>query len=65
MVGEKHIVGAVVMGDQTLSRPVQHIVSQRLDISSIRPSLLAAGADLSSIIVKYWIEFNKQAVHYS
>jgi len=63
MVGEKHIAGAVVMGDQTLSRPIQHIVSQKLDISSIRPSLLEKGADLSAIIVKYWTDFNNQAVH--
>lgn len=62
MVGEKQIVGAVVMGDQTLSRPVQHIVSQKLDISSIRSSLLNPGADLSTIIAKYWTDFNKQAI---
>jgi NAD(P)H-nitrite reductase large subunit len=62
MVGEKHIVGAVVMGDQTLSRPVQHIVAKRLDISSIRQSLLTPGADLSDIIAKYWTDFNKQAI---
>lgn len=62
MVGEKHIVGAVVMGDQTLSRPVQHIVAKKLDISSIRQSLLTPGADLSDIIAKYWTDFNKQAI---
>jgi len=54
MIGEKVIVGAVVMGDQTLSYPLQHLIANRMDITPIRSELLAPGADISAILVKYW-----------
>ena len=62
MVGEKYILGAVVMGDQTLSLPIQGLVKNQVDISSIRAQLLAAGADLSSILAAYWTRINVQTI---
>lgn len=48
LVGERQLVGAVVMGDQLLSRPLLDLVGQCVDISAARPELLhpaqAAGA---------------------
>jgi NAD(P)H-nitrite reductase large subunit len=38
-VGECTIEGALVMGDQTWSRPLQRLVGDRVDISAIRPAL--------------------------
>jgi NAD(P)H-nitrite reductase large subunit len=61
MIGEKHIVGAVVMGDQTLSYPIQHIIAKRVDISSIRSALLAPGANFSEVLVNFWTVFSRQA----
>jgi NAD(P)H-nitrite reductase large subunit len=49
-VAEKTLRGALVMGDQTLSRPLQHLIADQVDISSIRPALLAPDADLTKII---------------
>jgi NAD(P)H-nitrite reductase large subunit len=40
-VGERTIVGALVMGDQTWSRPLQRLVGSRVDITPIRPQLLS------------------------
>lgn len=40
VLGEDRIVGAVVMGDQALSRPLQHMVRERVDIRWVRDRLL-------------------------
>jgi NADPH-dependent 2,4-dienoyl-CoA reductase/sulfur reductase-like enzyme len=44
LIGERHIVGALVMGDQTWSRPLQRLIDGRADVSPIRPSLLGDGS---------------------
>jgi NAD(P)H-nitrite reductase large subunit len=41
MLGERTIIGALVMGDQTLSRPLQRLIAAEADISPIRDALLA------------------------
>jgi NAD(P)H-nitrite reductase large subunit len=43
VVGERRIVGAVVMGDQTWSHPLQRLIVAQADIAPIRPALLAEG----------------------
>ncbi len=59
MVGEKHLLGAVVMGDQKLSFPIQNIIAKHMDITSIRSNLLAAGAPIADILVNYWTDVNE------
>jgi NAD(P)H-nitrite reductase large subunit len=54
LVGQNTLVGALVMGDQTLSRPLQHLVNQKVDITSIRQDLLTPGASLADILVEFW-----------
>ena len=54
LVGEKRVFGAVVMGDQTLSYPLQKIVSEGIDISSIREKLLAPDARIGDVVVELW-----------
>lgn len=53
MVGEKHILGAVVMGDQKLSRPLQSLVAQKTDITPIRAQLLAPNAPIADILAAF------------
>ncbi|MGZ6347387.1 MAG: NAD(P)/FAD-dependent oxidoreductase [Anaerolineales bacterium] len=53
MIGEKNLVGALVMGDQKLSDPIQELISSQVDISSIR-NLLIPGAPLGQIIMDFW-----------
>ena len=43
-VGRRTIVGAVVMGDQSWSRPLQELIAAQADISPIRDALLAEGS---------------------
>ncbi len=45
LVGERRLVGAVVMGEQTWTRPLQRLIVAGADISPIRSALLAGGAE--------------------
>ncbi len=54
MVGEKTLLGAVVMGDQALSSPLEKIILNRVNISSIRDLLLAPDANISDVLAGFW-----------
>ena len=54
MVGEKTLIGAVVMGDQTLSSPLEKIILNKVNISSIRDRLLAPNANISDVLAGFW-----------
>jgi NADPH-dependent 2,4-dienoyl-CoA reductase/sulfur reductase-like enzyme len=60
VVGEKHILGAVVMGDQTLSYPIQQMVSESSDISSIRGQLFDSIKPISEVILDFWIKRSEE-----
>ncbi|HMU92551.1 MAG TPA: FAD-dependent oxidoreductase [Anaerolineales bacterium] len=57
MVGETTLIGAVVMGDQTISAPLQRIVRDRMDITSMRDKLLARDAKIADVIVDFWSKY--------
>lgn len=54
LVGEKTLLGAVVMGDQKLSYPLEKIISNKMDISPIRERLLTPNARLGDIVADFW-----------
>lgn len=54
LVGGKTLLGAVVMGDQKLSLPLQRIVSEGIDISPIRDRLLSPDARIADVIADFW-----------
>lgn len=54
LVGENSLLGALVLGDQKLSRPLQHIVGQRADISPVRDRLLSHSSPLGDVIADFW-----------
>jgi NAD(P)H-nitrite reductase large subunit len=54
LIGEDRVIGAVVMGDQKLSAPLQKIVEQKIDISSIRDKLLIKDVKVADVIVDFW-----------
>ena len=54
LVGEKTLLGAIVMGDQKLSFPLQKIISNHMDISPIRERLLAPHAKIGDIVAEFW-----------
>jgi NAD(P)H-nitrite reductase large subunit len=57
MVGEKTLLGAVVMGDQTISAPLQRIVRDGMDITSMREKLLARDAKIADVVVDFWSKY--------
>ena len=60
LVGEKTLLGAIVMGDQKLSFPLQKIVSGNMDISPIREKLLMTNAKIGDVIADFWATCNSR-----
>lgn len=54
LLGKQQMLGAVVMGDQTLSRPLTRIVIERVDITPIREQILQPGAPLGDLVADFW-----------
>jgi hypothetical protein len=42
------------MGDQSLSRPLEELIAQQVDISEMRALLLAPRADARAVIGRFW-----------
>ena len=56
-LGERTILGAVVMGDQALSVPLQDLVGARADVSAITMSLRERAAAVADIVTEFWQEW--------
>jgi NAD(P)H-nitrite reductase large subunit len=56
LVGDIHLVGALLMGDQTLSRAIHHLIVDQIDITPIREKLVTPGNSITDIIADYWAE---------
>lgn len=54
LVGPQTLIGAVVMGDQTLSRPLQHLIARRVDIRPIRQHLLQPRIRMADLLADFW-----------
>jgi NADPH-dependent 2,4-dienoyl-CoA reductase/sulfur reductase-like enzyme len=57
LVGEKTLLGAIVMGDQKLSFPLEKIISGNVDISPIREKLLTPNAKVGDIVADFWTSY--------
>lgn len=62
LVGEKRLLGAVVMGDQKLSFPLEKIISDGMDISPIRERLLAQKERVGDVISEFWLHKKSEQV---
>lgn len=54
LVGRERIMGALLMGDQSLSLPLQDLIRERVDVTPVRDHLLSPERHLSSVITNYW-----------
>ena len=59
-VGERTLAGAVVMGDQSLSFPLQDLIQARADVGNIAADLKAAGASITELVEGRWREWREQ-----
>ena len=62
LIGEKALVGAVVMGDQTLSTPLQKLISGKVDISPIREKLMARDAKIADVVIDFWKKWSSSQI---
>ncbi len=60
IIGEENILGALVMGDQTLSRILCHLIANRVNITTIRDLLLDDDTDLVRVIDEFWRNGSRQ-----
>ena len=60
LVGERTLLGAIVMGDQKLSLPLEKIISEKVDISLIREKLLTPQARIGDVIADFWATCNSR-----
>lgn len=61
MVGERSIVGALVMGDQTWSRPLQRLVMARADITPIRKVLAKGGESALTRLAEFYQQWERDS----
>jgi NAD(P)H-nitrite reductase large subunit len=54
VVGDNTIAGALVMGDQSWSRPLQQLILAKADITPIRSALLAGGAAALAQLAQFY-----------
>jgi NAD(P)H-nitrite reductase large subunit len=53
LVGERTLIGALVMGDQTWSRVLQRAITAKLDITPIRAALMSGGPEALSHLARF------------
>lgn len=65
LIGQRTLLGAIVMGDQTLSQPLHHLILHQADITSVREQLLQPNAPLADILADLWSERKKDYANIS
>ena len=60
MVGEKTLLGAIIMGDQKLSPVLETLIRDRVDIGVVRDRLLSPGAEVVEVLSNFWSEWRRQ-----
>lgn len=61
LLGEKTLLGAIVMGDQKLSWPLQKMIVGAADISPIREQLMKPNAPVADLIADFWVNWRENA----
>ncbi len=59
LVGETTLLGAVLIGDQTLSEALQNMILGQIDILAIREQLLACQPDLPQLLASFWTDWRQ------
>lgn len=61
LIGEKKLIGALLMGDQMLSLPLQKMIAGGADIAPIREKLMAPDAPIADLVADFWVVWRKKA----
>ena len=60
LLSKNVILGALVMGDQTLSRPLRELIANRVDVSSISDRLRLPDVPVAETIINFWLSWSRQ-----
>ncbi len=60
MLGDRRILGAVLMGDQSLSQPLEDLVANNVDVSEIRNVLVQNHDAMGPAILGFWNQWRQQ-----
>ena len=61
VVGERTIAGALVMGNQSWARPLQRLITAKVDITPIRPALVGGGPEALKKLAEFYHHWEKTA----
>jgi hypothetical protein len=62
LIGEKTLIGALIMGDQTLSTPLQKLIAGKADISPIRGQLMVRDARIADVVADFWKQWSSSRI---
>jgi NAD(P)H-nitrite reductase large subunit len=65
VLGERTLLGALLMGEQTLSLPLQELISRQVDIMPIRAQLLHPDAPLGEVLMDFWLNLSIDRKNYA
>ncbi len=66
ILGENHVIGGLVMGDQEMSRTVQFLVGNQVDIGSIRQRLLQGEDSIEAVLSDFMAQRrNEEGMQYA
>ncbi len=54
------LIGALIIGDQSLADPIRYLVEHEINIQGMRPELEAGGDILRQTLLRYWQQRSKQ-----
>jgi NAD(P)H-nitrite reductase large subunit len=61
-LNHKYILGAIIMGDQTLSAPLQTLISKKVDISEIRGELIDPNNHPAEVLSNFWTRRHNELI---
>jgi NAD(P)H-nitrite reductase large subunit len=59
IINDQMLLGALVMGDQKISRALRDLINNRVDIAPIRDKLLKSGDHLGQNVMDFWMKTKK------
>jgi NAD(P)H-nitrite reductase large subunit len=62
LMGKNTFLGAIVMGDQTLSWPLQQLIAAQTDILPIREQLLQPASRIGEVVANFWQAWRNERV---
>ena len=55
------LVGALVVGEQTLADPLRDLIEKQIDIHPLRPHLQEGGPGMAQRIMQFWAQLKARA----